>query len=210
MRGQRQQIDVLLNHVNPKMPNGLHSVGMEQNIMPAANLANLGNRLNRANLIISVHDANQRGFVRNRALKLINPEDSIVVNVQISNRKTLFFKSLNSVQNRMMLEFRGDNMIFTLFQHSTSHAFNCPIVGLGATRSKIYFARRCAKARSNGSPSLFHCLFCRLANRINTRRVAKMRFQKRQHSVQYRCRDRRGCGVVNIYNFLHRGHLHKN
>ena len=133
MGRQAEHVNVLLFDVDVKMPRRLHGIGMERHIRLAAHRADFGNGLNRANLVVRIHDSHQARIGANRRLNLLRRNQAVFMHVQIRNLNALLLKLLERMQNGMMLK-RGRNDVLLVL---TSANFHCRknrlIIGLAAT-----------------------------------------------------------------------------
>jgi hypothetical protein len=57
--GEREQVDVVGLHVDGNLADGLHGVGVEDDALLVAELADLGDGLDDADLVVRVHDADE-------------------------------------------------------------------------------------------------------------------------------------------------------
>src|SRR2546430_1096606 len=96
--GKREQIELKLIHVDGKLPSRLHSVGMEINVGILGNAADFFDRLDGAQLVVGVHDGDERGFLANRAAQVFKVDQAVLVHVKIGDVHALLFERLASVK----------------------------------------------------------------------------------------------------------------
>ena len=79
VRADRKNIDIVAVHIHRNLAHGLRRVGMEQHPALPSHLSDLRNRLQHANLIVGVHDADQDGLVGHRRAKLIQIDQPVLL-----------------------------------------------------------------------------------------------------------------------------------
>ena len=206
--GQREHIDVLLFHVDLHIADGLDRIGVEQNAVLFADGADLRNGLNGADLVVGVHDGHQSGVLTDGILYLLGGNETVLVHRQVGDLKALFFQSGTGVQNGVMLEYGGDDVLFALGRHQLGGAFDGPVVRLGAAGGEVdlhavvgtglFYAQRFFDLVAG----IFHGETCLTSFFVDARSVAVAFAEEGEHSVQYFFRDRRGRSVVGIYELL--------
>ena len=126
--GQGEQVNVLFDHVDRDIAYCLHRVGVEQHAVFFAHGTDFGDRLNGADFIIGVHNADQRGILPNGVFHLLGCDQPFIIYRQISDFKPFFFQCGTGVQNRVMFKYGGDNMFFAFRRHQMGSAFDRPVV----------------------------------------------------------------------------------
>src|SRR5262249_35399792 len=133
MRGERQQVDAEFLHVYGNLADGLHGVGVQVEILLPGVAAlfdqrgDLFERLNRADLVVGVHDGDQRGFVGQRLADVFYAHDAFAVNGQVGHAPAVFFDAPARGQDRRVLDLRGDDVTALLFV-SLGDAFDRQVV----------------------------------------------------------------------------------
>ena len=77
--GQAQQVDVLRLHVDGQVSRRLHGVGVEQDALLPAQRTDLLDGLDRADLVVGVHDGDQRGVRPYGRRQLVQPDKAVLV-----------------------------------------------------------------------------------------------------------------------------------
>ena len=79
VRRDRHQVDVVLDHIDGNLAERLHAIGVEQHAALVADLADLGDRLDHADFIVGVHDADQDRLVGDGIAKLIEIDQAVLL-----------------------------------------------------------------------------------------------------------------------------------
>ena len=198
VRADRHQIDVVVDHVHRNLADRLRAVGMKQHAAFAGDLADLANRLQHADFVIGVHDADQDRFVRDRGLQLIQIHQAVLLHRQIRHPRAVFFQPLAGVENRLVLGRRGDDVV-AFFGIHLGHALQRQVVRFRrAAGENDFFRSRADQARH---------LLARLLRRffrfpaeavIAAGRVAEDVRQVRPHRLKHARIDRRGGVIVHV------------
>src|SRR5262245_57791222 len=116
VRGERQQVDAEFLHVYRNLADRLHGVGVQvETFLPRVaalfdQRGDLFERLNRADLVVGVHDGDQHGLVGQRLADVFNPYDAFAVNGQVGRAPAVFFEAPARGQDRRVLDLRGDDV----------------------------------------------------------------------------------------------------
>ena len=103
--GKREHVDVFVLDVDRDVADRLHRVGVEQDAVLFADRTDLGDGLDRTDLIVRVHDGHERRLVRDRSFQLFRDDDPVFMHVQISDREALFFQSRAGVEHGVVFKF---------------------------------------------------------------------------------------------------------
>ena len=79
-----------------------------------ANITDFGNRLDRSDLIIGIHDRHQTGIRPDRFRYLFRFYDPVPSNIKQSDLKAFVFQRFECMQNRMVFKCCGDDVFFTV------------------------------------------------------------------------------------------------
>ena len=188
MRGKGQRVDTFRLYVDIEMPRRLYRVRMEGHAARPTNPSDLADRLNRPDLVIRIHDRDKRRVGTDRRLHLGGPPQPVLMYGQKRHLKAPRFQFLQSMQYGVMLEGRGNNMLFPLSFAQRRQRQKRLVVRLASARGKINFPRLAPKGRRHESAHLFQLLLRPLPKRIKGGGVSVFLFQIRQHSGQ--------CGVA--------------
>ena len=116
----------------------LNSVGMEGDLSCTAELADLLDGLNRADLVICKHDGHKSGILANGRLKILKADNAVLVDIQQSYLKALFFKLFERMQNRVVLKLCGYKVLLALESADLCHGNYGLIISLGAAGGEVY------------------------------------------------------------------------
>ena len=132
---------------------------MKEHFRLAANFTDTGDIVDHADLIIHVHDGDQRRVFPNRIGNLLGGNQPILTGLQIGDFESLFFEMTARVKHGFVLDFRSHNMLATGFVE-LSDPFNSEVVRFSSARRPDDFSRITMQQISNLLPREFHGLFC--------------------------------------------------
>ena len=196
--GKRQKIDAEVVHRKGHLAQCLHRVGVHQGAAFVGRGGNVGDGLQRADLVVGQHDGNQNRLVRQAVAHRLRVHDAAFVHRHVGNFVTLPFEGAAGVQDGRMLDLRRDQ-VAPAFPVCLRHPLDNGVVGLGAAAAEDdrrggraqHFRHRVAgvvdgHARPPAVP-------------VHTRRVAERLALKRQHRIQYLREHRRRGVVVHVH-----------
>ena len=97
---ERHQVDVVLDHVDRNLADGLRRVGVQQHALRLRDLADLGDRLQHADFVVGVHDADQDRLVGDGRLQLVEIDQAVGLHRQIGHAHAVLFEPLAGVEDR--------------------------------------------------------------------------------------------------------------
>src|SRR5579872_1979100 len=115
--GDRGQVDVLLNHVDGNLADGLSGVSVEDHSALATKLADLRNGLENANLVIREHDRHQDCLVIHGALQIVEVNETVLLHRHVGDAVAILFQALAGVEHGLVLGDRSDDVIALLAVH---------------------------------------------------------------------------------------------
>ncbi len=127
---ERQQVDVVLDHIHRHFAYGLRGVGVQQDALGLGDLADLGNRLDDADFVVGVHDADQNRLVGDGRLQLLQIHQTVGLHREIGDAHAVLFKPLAGVEDGLVLGGRGNDVV-ALFGIHFGHALQRQIVRFG-------------------------------------------------------------------------------
>src|SRR4030095_6294564 len=86
---------------------------MEENALFMGNTGNVRNRLNRADLVVSVHHGNQNGLWSNRTLHIVRIHATVSIHRQVRHRGAKPFKKPTRIDDSRMFNLRRDDVSAT-------------------------------------------------------------------------------------------------
>mmetsp|Transcript_36943 Transcript_36943/g.119160 ORF Transcript_36943/g.119160 Transcript_36943/m.119160 type:complete len:513 (-) Transcript_36943:27-1565(-) len=126
-----QQGDVHLGHVDRDLADALGAVGVEEDTFVLADLANLIDRLQDTDLVVHVHDGDQRGVWADRLLQLLQVDDAVGAHGQVCHiPSVLHLQAAAGGEHALVLRLRGDDVLL-LAAVEGGHALDSHVVGLG-------------------------------------------------------------------------------
>ena len=135
--GQGEHVDVLGVHVDGQMAGGLDGVGVEGDLLLPADLADLGDGLDGADLVVGVHDGHQAGLLGDGLGHLLGGNETVFVDVQQGDGKALLLQLLEGVEDGVVLKGGGDDMgLPRAFPHPSGGEDGL-VVGLAAAGGEI-------------------------------------------------------------------------
>ena len=117
-------------HVDRDLAYGLDGVGVEDESLLMAQLADLGDRLDHADLVVGEHDADQDGLVVDGRLELVHGDEAVGLGLQVGDAVALLLKLLAGVEHGLVLGGLGDDVVAALLVH-LGDALDGEVVGLG-------------------------------------------------------------------------------
>jgi hypothetical protein len=200
--GQRQQIDPEFVDVQRHFASGLRGIGVQQDAALASQACDLGNRLQRAHLVVGVHHRDQGRVGPDRCGQLLGGDATEPVDGQHSQRPTLIAQVERRCHDRGMFD-RADHQVALVRLQCARHTQQRQVVGLG----------RAARERDLLGPRADQCshLFARPGNSlrgastegVGAGGIAVLATQPRQHGNQHLRRNRGGGVEVEIDRVRH-------
>ena len=141
VRRAREQVDVHRLHVHGNVADGLHRVRVERDAPLAAERADGLNGLDGADLVVGEHDGHERRVVPDGRGHVLDADDAVFVHIQQRHVKALLTELVERVQHRMVLEFRGYQMLFPFASAVSGGGNDGLIVSLAAAGGEHDLAR---------------------------------------------------------------------
>ena len=174
MRGQRQHIYIVFGDVHGDMPYRLHRVAVEGYAVRPAHGAYFPYRLDCADLVIGIHNRNERRIGTDCPFDLLRRDKPVGMHVEIGDLEALLFELFAGMEHGVMFECRGDYVLFALGKPDVCRRTQSLIVRLAAAGREIYFLR----VRTQKLCYLRACALERLLRplpyRVQGRRIAKV------------------------------------
>src|SRR5580658_2180097 len=111
---------------------------MEDDVVLAADFANLRNRLDHAYLVVSKHDSDQDGLIVDGPLQVFQVDQAIRLNRQVSDAVAVLFQALTGIEHRFVLGYLGNYVVAALAIH-LGNALDGQVIALGRARGKDDF-----------------------------------------------------------------------
>ncbi len=104
---------------------------MKEHFRLTADFTDTGDIVDHADLIIHVHDGDQRRVFTNRIGNLLGGNQPILTGLQIGDFEPLFFQVAARVKHSFVLDFRRHNVLSTGFIE-LGNPFNSEVVRFGS------------------------------------------------------------------------------
>ena len=138
MSAGAEHINLILIYIDRNLAESLYRIGMEKNAMLFCDSSNLLNRLNGADLIVCKHNGNQNSGRTDCLFQFLQLYHTVLIHVQISYLKTILLQPFAGMQNRMVLNLGGNDMISFILIALCS-CLQRPVVRFAAACSKVNF-----------------------------------------------------------------------
>src|SRR5260370_28301687 len=131
VRADRREVDPRLLDVDRNLANRLNGVAMEHDSFFFRDLADLGNRMKRADLVVGPHDRDEHGLVGDLVAHRVRLDHPVPVNRQICDcRLSGTLERAATLEHRLMLGDATDYVVaFVLVK--IDDALDRQVVGLG-------------------------------------------------------------------------------
>jgi hypothetical protein len=199
VRSQREQIHVQFVHVERERSCGLHGVGMERHAARAADRAQLSQRLDRADLIVCIHDRDQHRIRADGCAQVVGGDHTIAIHRQYCSGEAKRLELLDRVQHGVVLDRAGDDMRalagLALRQRNT---LDRQVIGLRSAAGEDDLLAAGSQHSGDSLAGLVERLERSPTEAVDARRVAEAFAEVGQHRRDNLLVDRRGRGVIQI------------
>src|SRR5579863_10473597 len=148
MAGDGKQIDTELIYIRRNLPDGLRRVRMQKDAMRVGDCCDFGDRLNGADLVVGVHDADQKRVASDRLADVVGVNQTAAVYGDIGYRRAQPLKEPAWLEDRGMLDLRCDDVRRTIAAPE-EETLEGKIVRLAPAAGKNDLRRGAAKERSD-------------------------------------------------------------
>jgi len=133
--GDCQKIDPEFIDACWNLANGLRGVGVKQNIVVVCDPGAIFDRLDGADLIVGVHDADKDRAGCNGSAEIVRVKSTCAIDRQIGHVGTKVLKESARLDNRRVLDLGRDDVV-TLVAVSKKHALKSKVICLAAAARK--------------------------------------------------------------------------
>src|SRR6266487_6725998 len=144
---------------------------MERDFLGSANAANLGNWLNGADFVISIHDGDKDSLIGDRSPDIVRIYTAIDIYWYVGGIEAETFQVLTGMQYSMVFYGRGDQMV-ALFLRCKCHPLNRKIITLRTAACKSNLCWTTAKEIGHLLSCTINSLHCMASQRVDTARIA--------------------------------------
>ena len=188
----------LLNVIKWFLAEPLNGVGVKNYFAFTTEGADFDDWLEGADFVVRGHDGNEHSVRAEGAFEIFNGDAAFTVHGQTGDGEAfVFFQIIEAMQNRMVLDGRGDE-VFALGFEQTGDSENGQVIGLGAAAGEDDFAGLGTQKFSGAVPGIVEQGTGFAANVMDGRGIAPDFVQKRQHGRAYAWVERRGGVVIEI------------
>ena len=143
----RDEVDAELAEPEIDIRGGLDRVDVEQDPLSRPNLiGDLGDRLERADLVVREHDRDKDRAVRQRRVELVRIDTPVSIHWQLDDLESELLEVAKGMADRVMLDRRGDDPVAPGLARP-GRALQGEVVRLRAARREHDLARFDAEAR---------------------------------------------------------------
>ncbi len=210
VRRDRREVDAGLFHIDRHLADRLDGVAMKDDALFLGDLADLGNRMNRADLVVGPHDRDEHGLVGDRAAHRVGIDHPVLVDRQIGDRRLARpLERAATVEHRLMLGDASDDVV-ALVLVKLDDALDCKVVGLGGAAGENNFLGLGADQRRDLIARAIDGLF-RFPSEavVAAGGIAELLGEIRQHRIEHARIDARGRVIVHVNGLFHlRSNVH--
>ena len=153
-----EQVDIVCLHVDGNLADSLDAIHGEKDAALFCDFTDFRDRIDYANFVIGVHDGDQNRFRRNRFAHVLRIDTAIALNREIGHFKSIFFKALAGIENRLVFDGLRDDVI-AFFTIHLGHALDHQVVAFRGAAGEDDFFGRSAYQRGDLSASVLNGFF---------------------------------------------------
>ena len=168
MGGGGQHVDVVVRHIDREVSDGLDRVRVEEDLLFAADRADLPDGLDRADLIIREHDGHETGIFPDGSRDLLRKDDPVFMDVQEGDVEAFFSQLFQRVQHCVMFKGSGDDVHLPLLFPKGCCGEDRLIVGLASAGGENDLLRLCSDHCRDRFSGLFQRFLCFLSMAVET------------------------------------------
>mmetsp|Transcript_6707 Transcript_6707/g.14649 ORF Transcript_6707/g.14649 Transcript_6707/m.14649 type:complete len:368 (-) Transcript_6707:290-1393(-) len=153
VRRDGHQVDAELVHVDSDLANRLRCIDVEEDLALLAELADLLNRLDDANLVVDVHDRDEARVGAHRRRELVHVDQAVLLDRKEGDVEALLLQVAARVEHALVLGLRGDDVVLSGVVE-VGDALDGHVVRLGRARREDDLLALGAHERRNLVPGL--------------------------------------------------------
>lgn len=159
--GDGHQVNVHGVNVNGDLANSLGSVGVEEDLLGPAKLADFLEGLDDANLVVDSHDTDDGGVGSDGSLQLRHVDQAAALHWEIGHFEALVLKMPAAVEDTLVFCLAGDDVLLLAGPtKEPGDALDAHVVAFGGTAGEDDFLGVSANQISNVFPRLLDGLVC--------------------------------------------------
>src|SRR5579863_1526994 len=203
VRGNGQQVDVVFLHVDGNFADSLHAIGCEEDAVLLGDFADFLDRVNDANFVVGIHDGDQNCFRRDGFANVFWVHAAIFTHRKVGNFKAFFFQTLAGIENCLVLDSLGDDVI-ALFAVHFGDALDHQVVAFSGAAGEDDFLRSSANQRGDLRAGGFDRFFAGPAEGMVTAGgVAEFLGEIGQHGLNHARIDLRSGVIIEVNRQLY-------
>ena len=187
------------------LPGRLRGVGMEQRAGGADDGADLGERLQHANLVVGRHDRHEDGLVGDGRAQLVEPDEPVRVDAEPRDPPPVALELLERIEHRLVLGRHRDDVIAAVAA-GVRRALDRQVVRFGgAAREHDLAGRRADERRDLGAGTNDRLVRMPAVRVLAARRIAEVFGEVRQHRLEHARVDRCRGVIIEVDGLRHCG-----
>ena len=196
--GDRHEVSPERANVKLHIRSGLHGIDVEQHATVAADLfGDLGDRLDRAHLVVGEHDRDQDRAVGDRRVQLVRVNPPVAIHRQLDDLEPELLEIAQRMPDGVVLDRRGHDPMTTALARPC-RALEGEVVRLGPAGCEDDLAGLGIQARGDSLVRIVERGARGTAERVGGARVAERFRQERPHRLEDLGSDRRRRGVIEV------------
>ena len=208
--GDAHQVDLHRLDVERDLAGGLGRVGVEEGLLLAADLADLGERLDDADLVVHRHDRDHHGLVGDGRAQGVEIDQAVLLHWQVGHLEALLLEMAAGVEHALVLGHGGDDVVLAVLVE-LGDAADREVVRLGGARGEDHFLLVGADQLGDLAARLLDALLGFPAVGMAARmRIAELVGEVRHHRFQHARVHRRGGLIVEVDRLVVTPDLGKN
>ncbi len=205
MSGEGHQIDLHLLQIDFDLAGRLRRIDMEKNAARTGQLADGGDVVDSADLVVHVHDRHKNSVVAQRSFDHRRRDDAILARFEIRDLEAFALELASGIQYRLVLDLGGDDVL-ALGRIEMRDALDGQVVRLSCTGCPDDFTRIGVHQLSNLTARILHGFLGFPAKGMRARRrIAEVAFvgEALDHLGGNTRIHRRGRRVVQVNRQFH-------
>mmetsp|Transcript_43067 Transcript_43067/g.84220 ORF Transcript_43067/g.84220 Transcript_43067/m.84220 type:complete len:337 (+) Transcript_43067:513-1523(+) len=181
----RGEVEVPLVDVDFDLAGGLGDVGVEENLVLTADLADLLHWLDDPDLVVDCHDTAQHSVGAYRGPQLVEVHDTVLHHGKVRDLETLLLEDAAGVEDALVLRLGGDDVLLLPLVEPRD-ALDRHVVALGRAARPDDLLRVRADQRPHARPCFLHGALCLPSKVVRPRvRVAILPGHEGEHGVEH-------------------------
>src|SRR6266568_61370 len=202
--GHGQQIHLQLLQVDGNLSGGLHRVAVKDDAFGPADLADLGDRLDHADLVVHHHHRHEDGIGAEGRLEFVQVEQAVLLRIEVGRHEALALELAHRVEHRLVLGLHRDDVL-ALALVEIRRALDGEVVAFGRARGPDDLLGIGVQQRGDVLARFLDRFLRFPAERMRAaRRIAELLGEKRDHLLRHARIHRRGRRVIEVNREFHR------